>query len=392
MPFDRPSLDELRLRIWQDLTNKLQGANTSLRVSNLRAFGEVEAGSAHLLYGRLYWNFLQLFPDTADPEYLQQWASIWGVRKSPATRAKGPVAADAEPGSFVNKGDILRVEGGALQYRILVNASQFGGQIRFNVEAVDYGLDSNLEAGVVLRFMNARVGVAPLATTQPLGIVGGADEDTDEELLIALLNRIQAPPHGGNKNDYEQWMYQISGVTRAWCSPLERGLGTVVNRFMMDDVRAGLADPAEIQGRQGIPTNGDCELVWRYLDPRRPVTADIGPNDSLELLPPYDPPDPVPALIPWGWGYVFPPWPKAQDVTIAGVVPDSLELRDAIRVELQDMIRHDTAPGETVRLASYYLAIGNTPGVRQYRLTLPTADVMCDPGEIITLGTITFEV
>jgi uncharacterized phage protein gp47/JayE len=386
MPFDRPPLDELRLRIWQDLTNKLKGANTALRVNNLRVFGEVEAGSAHLLYGRLYWNFLQLFPDTADPEYLEQWASIWGVRRSPSTRAAGPCVADAEPGSFVNKGDLLQVEGGTLQYRIKNGngAGEFGGQIRFDVDAVDYGLDANLAPGVVLRFLNVRPGVAPLATTLPNGIVGGANEDTDEELLAALLNRIQSPPHGGNKNDYEQWMYQISGVTRAWCYPLERGLGTVALRFMMDDVRA-VGGVGDIQGNQGIPTNGDCEAVWNYIDPLRPVTADLGPDDSLEML------DPAGRLIPWGWGYVFPPWPKAQAVRIATLTPDSLEIRAAITAELQDMIRHDTAPGKTLALANYYLAIGNSPGVRQYRLIEPTADVTCEEGEIITLGPISFE-
>jgi uncharacterized phage protein gp47/JayE len=384
MPFDRPSLDTLRERIWQDLQNKLPGARTSLRVSNLRAFGEVEAGTSHLLYGRLYWNFLQLFPDTAELEYLERWASIWGVRRSPATRAAGPVWADSQAGGSVLAGDLLQVEGGKLQYRIRSQALEFNGQIKFMVDAVDYGIAPNLEAGTVLRFQTTRVGVAPVATVQPNGIVGGAEQDTDEELLEALLNRIQEPPHGGNKNDYEQWAYEISGVTRAWCSPLERGLGTVVLRFMMDDVRE-TGTPGQLQGNNGIPTNGDCETVWRYIDPRRPVTADLGPDDSLELQPPGPP-----GLIPWGWGYVFPPYPKAQDVVIQGLSPDSLDIRAAIAAELRDMIRHETEPGEPLLLSDYYLAIGTAPGVRHYRLVEPAGDVTTEPGEIVTLGAISF--
>jgi uncharacterized phage protein gp47/JayE len=388
MPFDRPSLDTLRERIWQDLTNKLPGARTSLRVSNLRVFGEVEAGTSHLLYGRLYWNFLQLFPDTAELEYLEQWASIWGVRRSPATRAFGPIIASAQGGAEVRVGDLLQVEGGKLLYRVRTYGLEFGGEIRVTVDAVDFGIAPNLDAGTVLRFQNTRVGVAPIATVLPPGILGGAEQDTDEELLQALLNRIQSPPHGGNKNDYEQWMYQISGVTRAWCYPLERGLGTVVLRFMMDDVRAGAPQaPDDYQGNSGVPTNGDCEFMWRHIDRLRPVTADLGPNDSLEFQPP---PPGLPGLIPWGWGYVFPPWPKAQPVVIQGLSPDSLDIRAAIAAELQDMIRHDTAPGRTLLLANYYLAIGTAPGVRNYRLLTPNADVPTEPGEIVTLGAIQF--
>ena len=83
MPFERPLLDALRARIADDLMTKLPGADARLRVSNLRAFSEVEAGAAHLLYGRLDWSFRQLFPDTAETEFLDRWASIWGVKRGP---------------------------------------------------------------------------------------------------------------------------------------------------------------------------------------------------------------------------------------------------------------------------------------------------------------------
>jgi uncharacterized phage protein gp47/JayE len=355
------------------LENKLLGANTKLRVNNLRVFAEVEAGSAHLLYGRLEWSFRQLFPDTAELEFLERWASIWGVRRSPATRAFGPVRATAEPGSSVLTGDLLQLEGGDTQFRVRLGVPAIGGNVDFTVDAVAYGMSGNVPVGpppgTVLRFLSTRVGIAPIAYVQPNGIVGGADQDTDEELLAALLNRIQQPPHGGNHNDYVRWTLDVSGVTRAWCYPLERGLGTVAVRFMMDDVRA-----ADL----GIPTNGDCEFVWNYLSGARPVTADIGPDEALEL-----PGQPVPT--PWGWGYVFPPWPKPQPVTIATLNPDTPEVRAAIAAGLADMMRHETSPGETLQLRQYYLAIGSSPGVRQYRLIEPAADVTSLAGEIITL-------
>jgi hypothetical protein len=155
-----------------------------------------------------------------------------------------------------------------------------------------------------------------------------------------------------------------------------------VMRFMMDDVRA-VGTPGDPQGNDGIPTNGDCEFVWNYLAPRRPVTADIGPDESLELLPPLGP-------LPWGWGYVFPSWPKPQPVVIDGLNPDTPVVRAAIAAELADMMRHETRPGGTLQLRQYYLAISSAPGVRDYRLIQPAADVTSLIGEIITLGPISY--
>jgi uncharacterized phage protein gp47/JayE len=383
MPFDRPELAEIRERVKQDLANRLEGANPWLRVNNLRVFAEVEAGIAHLLFGRLFWSFQQLFPDTAEKEFLERWASIWGVRRSPATRASGPCMAISELGGYVQVDDLLAQVSpapgaGALQYRITASVNEAGGQINFDVGAVDYGPESNLPTGTELRFLTVRPGVAPIATVMTPGIAGGAPADSDEELLAQLLRRIQAPPHGGAKHDYEQWMYEVSGVTRAWCYPLERGLGTVVCRFMMDDVRA-VGAPGDPQGNNGIPTNGDCQVVWEYIDPRRPVTADLGPPESLE---------PPPGG--WGYGYIFAPYPIAEPVTIGGLDPDTPETRAAIDVELRDMLRHETEPGATVYMTQYIMAIGNAPGVRRFRLVAPAVDVACQTGEIVVLGPLTF--
>lgn len=385
MPFARPALDELRARIKQDLINKLAGANPALRVNNLRVFAEVEAGTTHLLYGRLQWSFEQLFPDTASREYLIQWASIWGIKKSPATRAAGPVQAVAVTGSSVFDGDLLQLEGGQVRFRVRGSVNEAGGFVNFTAEALEYGALGNLPAGTTLRFLTARTGIAPVATVMGAGITGGAPEDTDEELLIALLNRIQKPPHGGNANDYVVWMFEVSGVTRAWSYPLERGLGTVVCRFMMDDVRA-IGVPGEPQGNNGIPTNGDCQVVWEHIDIERPVTADLGPDESLDMVPPPGPGVP----IPWGWGYIFPAWPKAEPVTIALLDPDTPEIRAAIETELRDLMRHEPEPGMTLLRDQYVLAVGNTPGVRRFSLLAPAADVTTQPGEIVVLGPVSF--
>src|SRR5262249_48735226 len=128
MPFARPSLGDIRLRVADDLMNKLPGADTRLRVNNLRAFSEVEAGIAHLLYGRMEWSFRQLSPDTAEREFLDRWASIWGVQRIPASAASGVGIWQAQPEARVPAGAMIQRADG-VRYTTLEGGSESNGVI-----------------------------------------------------------------------------------------------------------------------------------------------------------------------------------------------------------------------------------------------------------------------
>jgi uncharacterized phage protein gp47/JayE len=95
-------------------------------------------------------------------------------------------------------------------------------------------------------------------------LAGGTDEETDDELRARVLRRIRQPPMGGAAYDYEAWALAVPGVTRAWCAPLEMGIGTVTTRFMMDDLRAD---------NDGFPLPEDIATVKAYIDSVRPVAV-----------------------------------------------------------------------------------------------------------------------
>ena len=204
MPFERPLLDALRARIADDLMTKLPGADARLRVSNLRAFSEVEAGAAHLLYGRLDWSFRQLFPDTAETEFLDRWASIWGVKRLPATAAAGHATWAAQPGAHVHAGAMIQ-RGDRRRYHASEGASEHDGQIVLYIEADEPGADGNAEPGTELSFMTTSAGVAVQGVVEYPGLAGGADQQSDILLLQAVLARIRQPPHGGAGFDYVRW-------------------------------------------------------------------------------------------------------------------------------------------------------------------------------------------
>ena len=100
MPFERPSLSELQERIRADIRARLPGAQPELRRSLLGVLADIEAGGIHGLYGYLDFLATQLFPDTAESEYLQRWARIWRVPAVDPTAATGDV-------TFVGNDDVV---------------------------------------------------------------------------------------------------------------------------------------------------------------------------------------------------------------------------------------------------------------------------------------------
>jgi uncharacterized phage protein gp47/JayE len=349
MPFTRPALDDLRRRVKADIMVRLPGTDALLRNNNLNILGEVEAGTAHLLYGRLDWSFRQLFPDTAEGEFLERWASIWGVQRIAATKATGFASFPAEASTEIQRDAILSRRDG-VRYLVNTGASVIEDTITVQIDAEEFGAAGNAAPDVQLSMVTTVNNVAPLGRVLAPGVVGGADEESDEQLLVRLLARIRLPPRGGTKHDYEYWAMEVPGVTRAWCYPLEDGPGTVVVRFMMDDVRAD---------QEGIPTEGDVALVQGHIDESRPITAGA---------------------------FVIAPIADPLAIQIAQLEPDTPEIRSNIEIELRYLIRRETAPGEELYQSRIFAAINAAPGVARFRLLQPESDVLTEPGHIIVFG------
>ena len=89
MSFERPTLKEIIDRLDGETQSRL--SVPQLRRSNAKVFDRVLAGAAHSLYGYISYLNRQQFFDTAESEYLDRWASIYGLLRKKATRASGTV-------------------------------------------------------------------------------------------------------------------------------------------------------------------------------------------------------------------------------------------------------------------------------------------------------------
>lgn len=349
MPFTRPTLPQLIERNITDMESRLPGTDARLRRSNLNVLARMMAGSVHGLYGALEYLSRQVFPDTADAEHLDRWASIWGITRKVAVAASGPVTLTGVAGSIVPAATVLARSDGA-EFTVDADTTLVGGSANANITASLAGAAGNTAAASALSFVTPVAGVSTTATVAAAAIVNGSDTETDTSLRERLVARIQDSPQGGADFDYVNWAKEVAGVTRAWVYPQELGAGTVTVRFVRDDDASPIPDAAEVAA------------VQAHIDARRPVTAVVA---------------------------VVAPTAVPLNFTIA-VTPNTAAVKAAVEAELRDLIRREAVPGGTLLLSHIREAISLAAGETNYTMTAPSADVALTLGQLTTFGAITW--
>lgn len=353
MPFETPTRDELILRNEAELalslgTPVLQGSVDAVlaRIQALGAFG---------LHGRLEYLSRQLFPDTAEVAFLERIASIWGVSRKPAVAATGLVEFTGQDQATVPAGTQVQAPTGAVyttteELVLVQEVGEQDGKGSVNVQAVEAGLAGNLPAATAVQLTQAVSGVAS-AKAGASGLTGGLETESDEDLRVRLLARIQQPPKGGAEADYVLWALEVPGVTRAWAFGQWMGVGTVGVTFAADDAPGG-----------PIPDQALVDEVNALVQLRRPVTAEA---------------------------IVFAP--TAVPVTFeVSVSPDTPQVRAAVEFALEDLLSREAAPGETLPLSKVSEAISTAPGESGHTLLSPAADLTPAAGGLLTFGGVTW--
>lgn len=364
MSFSVPSLSEIRAIARDALAGKLK-IGALLPNSRARYLADANAGLAHLCLKYITWISEQIFPDKADDDWLRnRHAKIWLGGDKAATFASGIASATGVAGSVIPAGTRIAASIGnsVRSYETTELVTLSGDETPVPVISLVSGAIGNLEPGTDLTFVSPPAGVD--ATLNVISIIGGVDAEQTEDLRSRVIQRIQNPPMGGAAEDYVKWALDIPGVTRAWCAPLEMGIGTVTIRFMMDTLRAS---------QNGIPTSIDVEIVKEALDRVRPVAT----KDR----------------------FVVAPIPEPISFTIYNLQPDNASTRAAIEVSLKAMISDRAAPahaknGVTIPAKTIYQAwlssaIMDTDGVDSFELDAGDF-VMPSNGSIAVLGSVSY--
>lgn len=378
MPFDRPTLTELRDAALADITGSdLPGANGLLRPSRLGIMALVMAGLAHSQYGYLDWIARQGVPFTSEDEYLEAWAAIRGITRTPPAAATGSALLSGTPATVVPSGTLLARQDGFLYATTALGTISGGGTVTVPIvawstelAAAATGPDGNAASGTVLTLSNPIVGVVSTGTASGV-ITGGAAAEDDDSLRSRMLDAFASPPHGGSAADYVAWARAVPGVTRAWTYRNGVGAGTVVVYVMFDD--ANEAFNGFPQGTNGVASD----------ETRGPAVAT---GDQLTVADAIWPLQTVEALV-----YVLAPVAQPLAFSIIGLDADTAPIRAAIAEALDDMLVRKGSPLGDISVAESDVnaAILAVPGVVSFSLggTWPVTPAV---GSLLTVGVITY--
>ena len=341
MPFQRPKLTEIIERVKTDAESRYGSRVT--RRSLINVYSTVIAGAVHSVYGYCEFISKQIFAATAEGKYLERRASEYGIYRKKSDSAVGSVIFSGI--GVVPTGTQLQTED-----EIVYETTAPSDEKNISpVMAMVAGVEGNLTAGTELNLASPVSGFSMVAVSNEIS--GGTDEEDDESLRNRLLFRMRNPPQAGTKTDYVAWAKEVSGVSSAWCYPLELGPGHVTVRFMTD----GVTD-------DGIPSDVSVQRVKEHIESLMPVTTILT---------------------------VVAPVPKPLDVSV-DVLPDTAEIRTKVESALKQAIQAEAEPSGAVLYSSLDRAIGSIEEIKSYRLVMPYDDAKTGVGEILVPGEVSF--
>ncbi|EJM13069.1 putative phage Mu protein gp47-like protein [Pseudomonas sp. GM18] len=341
MPFETPSLPVLIKRTQSDL------ASDSLRQSDAQVLARTLGGAAYGLYGYLDWIAEQILPDKADESTLERIAALRlnQPRKS-AQAASGSVSFTASAGAVLDVDTLLQSSDGRT-YKVTAARTTSNGLNSTTIAALEAGSLGNAEAGMTLIPVQPIQGIAGNSfTVLAPGLIGGIARESLESLRSRVISSYRIIPHGGSAQDYETWALECPGVTRAWCLGSYLGPGTVGLFIMRDN------DP------QPVPTAAQLAEVQAYIEPLRPVTAE------LHVL--------APVQVPVTYRL--------------SLTPDTTAVRATVEAQLRDLHNREAGLGDTLLLTHIAEAISSATGENDHKLLSPIADVVAANNQLLTFG------
>lgn len=182
---------------------------------------------------------------------VDQWLEIEGLdERKEAAGATGFVTVSASAsGAQVVAGDELVNEVTSIRYEALQTATFQDGD-PCPVQAVDTGPETDLLAGVVLKWTSGRPGRAATAVVATGGLTGGRRLETDEEAVQRILDASADPADSGNEAEYIDAIEKTPGipVQKAFAYSATHGPGTASYAFtVFPAVPGGSRAPTALQ-------------------------------------------------------------------------------------------------------------------------------------------------
>ncbi|MFZ5715749.1 MAG: baseplate J/gp47 family protein [Bradyrhizobium sp.] len=331
-------------------------------------------GLMHEVFGFADYIQKQKFALTADSENLDRHGEELGLARRPRAPAQGVVDISVGAAVSLAVAAVFRRADGVEYIATAGGATTGAGVLSVPVTCAADGQNTNAIAGTPLAIVSGLDG-DPAATAQVAsgGLVAGADDEDDESFRARILFRKRNPPHGGSAADYVMWTGEVPGVSVTGARPdvfVERlwlGPGSVRVFPLMFDLYAN-----------GIPQAADVQRVKDHLETVRPAGARVAVHAAQAV--------PI-------------------NITINGLQPNTVAVQEAVLAELRAAFRRNArvagidvdignmdylAKPTTFSRSWIWQAVANASGEQRHIIVAPAADQALTPGQMATLGTVTF--
>lgn len=334
-------------RVFTEKTGYEINADCDMAVRMYAAAVQVES-----LYIYNDWVLKQCFPQTASGEYLDLHAELRGTERKAAEKAKGeisfsvksPAAADVA----VPAGTVCMTAAGVM-FKTEEAGTIKAGSISCTVPAaaLNGGADGNVMADTVVFMTNPPVGVYACKNEKPFS--GGSDAEDDDSLRARVLELYKSLPNGANRGWYEKMVSGVPGVGKVRVS---RGTGGPGNIDII------------ITGTDGMPSDELISQVKQRLEDVRELCVDIDVRR----------PDEVKSSI------------EVEIEVDTGF--DGQAVKEEVAAGLKKAINR-AALGSKVKLADIGECVYHVPGVINYKIVSPVADISLDYDEMLTEDSVT---
>ena len=346
MPFDRPTINQIKNRIEKSIESRLFGKTALLRRAILRVLARVFAGAIHTSYGYIQNVIKQLFVTTATGKWLERHGKMWNVLKQPGAYAvgEGLFHVNTSDPFIIPKDTIIQSEDG-IEYAVIEDTMIGMGAGDVPIQAVESGISGNLEIIVPINFQFVSSTVDGIRDDIAIfdDLLGGQDVEKDEHYRNRILLHIQEPPMGGNASDYIKWALDVTGVDQAWSYPLAQGPGTVATCITQ-------------AGTDSVPTAILLSDVAAHINEVKPV----GATSYVESIEDSAGANGV-ALVEY----------------IIEIYPNTVDLQNAITKNITDLF-YPLKPGTDILISQVRGAV-SAVGVEDYGITDFFVDAISKP-------------
>lgn len=281
---------------------------------------------------------------------LENRCAEFGISRKQGVAAKGQVTFLGSDNVTVPTGTLVTTSGG-LKFITSSPAVILNGKGSASIEAYDFGIKYNVPSNTITLLPSQVAGVIGVSNEAPTS--GGADVESDSDLLMRFLLKAGTPATSGNAAHYKIWATEVPGVGDAEVIPLWNGPGTVKVVILDSNKRS--------------PSKDIVSAVQSHIEEERPIGAQVTVEGAEEV--------PIDISV------------SLQLLSGADLTEVKTQISNGVQAYLEELAFKDAVVRYT-RIANVLLDVEDIVDYKDLTVNLGGSNIEVPEGSVAVLGTV----